>query len=144
MILKLIIFIHIVAATIWTGGHLILSLTFLPKALSQNDFRIIETFESKYERIGIPSLLILVATGIYLATVYTENFWSFDFSIHFNKHIYIKLILLICTIALAIHARFFLIPKRALKPLSYHIILVTIVSVLFVFVGFSARTGGLL
>jgi len=144
MILKLIIFIHIVAATIWTGGHLILSLTFLPKALAQNDFRIIETFESKYERIGIPSLLILVASGIYLATIYTDNFWAFDFSIHFNKHIYIKLILLICTIALAIHARFFLIPKRALKPLSYHIILVTIVSVLFVFVGFSARTGGLL
>lgn len=144
MVLKLIIFIHIVAATVWTGGHLILSLTFLPKALAQNDFRIIETFEAKYERIGIPSLFILVASGIYLTTVYTHNFWSFDFSIHFNKHIYIKLILLICTIALAIHARFFLIPKRALKPLSYHIILVTIVSILFVFVGFSARTGGLL
>lgn len=79
-----------------------------------------------------------------MATVYTTNFFAFDFSDHYNKHVYIKLILLLCTIALAIHARFVLIPKRDLKPLSYHIILVTLLSVVFVFVGFSVRSGGLL
>ncbi|WP_062061438.1 CopD family protein [Aquimarina longa] len=142
--LKLIIFLHIIAATIWTGGHLILSLTYLPKALKHNDFSIIESFESKYERIGIPSLITLVITGIYITTVYTPDLFEFDFSDHYTKHIAIKLGLLLCTIALAIHARFFLIPKRKLKPLAYHIIAVTIISVLFVFVGFSARSGGLL
>ncbi len=144
MLLKLVIFLHIVCATIWTGGHLILALTFLPKALKKNDFGIIEQFESKYERIGIPSLIILVITGIYMATIYTTNFFEFDFSNHQNKHIYIKFILLFCTIALAIHARFFLIPKQNLKPLAYHIALVTLLSVAFVFVGFSLRSGGLL
>jgi putative copper export protein len=144
MLLKLVIFLHIICATIWTGGHLILTLTFLPKALKKKDFTIIEQFESKFERIGIPALLILVITGIYMATVYTTNFFAFDFSDHYNKHVYIKLILLLCTIALAIHARFVLIPKRDLKPLSYHIILVTLLSVVFVFVGFSVRSGGLL
>jgi len=144
MVLKLVIFTHIIAATIWTGGHLTLALGFLPKALKNNDFKIIESFETKFEPIGIPALLVLVASGIYMAMVYTTNFFAFDFSDHYNKHIYIKLILLICTIALAIHARFVLIPKRNLKPLSYHIILVTLLAVVFVFVGFSARSGGLL
>ena len=144
MLIKLVIFLHIICATIWTGGHLILTLTLLPKALKKKDFTIIEQFESKFERIGIPALLILVITGIYMATVYTTNFFAFDFSDHYNKHVYIKLILLLCTIALAVHARFVLIPKRDLKPLSYHIILVTLLSVVFVFVGFSVRSGGLL
>lgn len=144
MFLKFIIFLHIICATIWTGGHLILCLGFLPKALKKDDFSIIEQFESKFERIGIPALIILVITGIYMATIYTNNFFNFDFSNHQNKHIYIKFILLLCTIALAIHARFFLIPNKQLKPLSYHIILVTLLSVVFVFVGFSLRSGGLL
>lgn len=142
--LKWIIFIHIISATIWTGGHLILSLAYLPKAIKHNDFGIIESFESKYESIGIPSLVILVITGIYITTVYAPGLLDFDFSDHYTKHITIKLGLLLCTIALAIHARFFLIPKRKLKPLAFHIIAVTIISVLFVFTGFSARSGGLL
>lgn len=144
MLLKIVIFVHIICATIWTGGHLILTLGFLPKALAKNDFSIIEQFESKFERIGIPALFLSLVTGIYMAIVYTTNFFAFDFSDHHNKHVYIKFILLLCTIVLAIHARFFLIPKRKLKPLSYHIILVTLLAVTFVFVGFSARSGGLI
>ena len=144
MVLKLVIFTHIIAATIWTGGHLILSISFLPKALKKNDFTIIEQFEEKFERIGIPALLILVISGIYMAIVYTTGFFEFDFSDHYTRHVIIKLILLIFTIILAIHARFVLIPKRDLKPLSYHIILVTLLAVVFVFVGFSTRSGGLL
>lgn len=142
--LKLTIFIHIICATIWTGGHLILSLAYLPKALKLNDFSIIESFESKYERIGMPALIILAITGIFMAAIYAPNLFLFDFSDHYTKHITIKLGLLLCTIGLAIHARFFLIPKKKLKPLSYHIIGVTILSVLFVFVGFSMRSGGIL
>jgi len=144
MLLKLVIFLHIICATIWTGGHIILTLGFLPKALKNKDFSIIESFESKFEPIGISALVISVITGIYMAVVYTTDFFAFDFSDHHNKHIYIKLILLLCTIALALHARFVLIPKRDLKPLSYHILLVTILAIAFVFVGFSARSGGLL
>ncbi|MFC5048457.1 CopD family protein [Aquimarina hainanensis] len=141
--LKIVIFIHIISATIWTGGHLILALTFLPKALRNNDFKIIESFETRYERIGIPSLFILVITGIYMTTIYAPDLFTFDFENHFIKHILIKLGLLLCTICLALHARFVLIPKQKLKPLAYHIIAVTITSVLFVLVGFSLRSGGI-
>ncbi len=144
MIFKLIIFIHIIAATIWTGGHLILSIVYLPKALKKNDFSIIEAFESKYEPIGMPSLLILIITGVYMTTVYAPDFFSLDFESHYIRHIFIKFGVLLATICLAINARFFLIPNKKLRPLAAHIIAVTLLSVIFVFTGFSMRSGGLL
>ncbi|RKN79350.1 CopD family protein [Ulvibacterium marinum] len=144
MFLKIVIFIHIVAATIWTGGHLVLTLGFLPKALKQRDFGIIENFESKYEPIGMPALLILVVTGVYMTVHYAPDFFKMDMADHYTRHLVFKFILLIFTLALAVHARFFLIPQRRLKLLAIHILAVTIIAVLFVFTGFSARSGGLL
>lgn len=144
MFLKIVIFIHIVAATIWTGGHLVLTLGFLPKALKQRDFGIIENFESKYEPIGMPALLILVVTGVYMTVHYAPDFFKMDMANHYTIHLVFKFILLIFTLALAVHARFFLIPQRRLKLLAIHILAVTIIAVLFVFTGFSARSGGLL
>lgn len=144
MFIKLIVFIHILSATIWVGGHLILSLTYLPNAVRQNDYSLIEDYESRFERIGIPSLLLLLATGIYLITVYAPDLFRFDMSDHYTRHIVIKLILFLATLILAIHARFFLIPKRKIKSLSYHIIAVTLIGIAFVLVGMSARMGGIL
>ena len=144
MILKSIIFIHILAATIWTGGHLVLALGFLPKALKQNDFGIIEAYESRYEPIGLPSLLILVLTGIYMTAFYSPDVLNFEWQDHYTRHILLKFGLLLLTIILAVHARFFLIPKKSLRPLAVHIIAVTILAVLFVLLGFSVRSGGIL
>lgn len=144
MVLKGIVFIHILAATIWAGGHLVLALGFLPRALRRRDFSIIEGFESRYEPIGLPSLLILILTGFYMAFVYTPDFFLLDWQDHFTRHILIKFGLLLLTLGLALHARFFLIPKKALRLLAVHILLVTGLAVLFVLVGFSARSGGIL
>lgn len=144
MLIKSIIFFHILAATVWTGGHLILSLGFLPAALRKNDFSIIEAFELRYERIGIPALIILLVTGIYMTTFYAPELFEFDWSDHYSRHILLKYGALLATIALAIHARFFLIPSRKLKPIAVHIVAVTILAVCFVFLGFSARSGGIL
>jgi putative copper export protein len=144
VLLKLVVFIHILSATIWVGGHLILSITYLPNAVKQNDYSLIEAYESRFERIGIPALLLSLATGIYLITVYAPDLFQFDLSDHYTRHIVIKLILFLSTIILAVHARFFLIPKRKIKPLSYHIIAVTLIGIAFVLVGMSARMGGIL
>ena len=144
LFIKIIIFLHILCATIWAGGHLILSIGYLPSALKKNDFSIIESFESRYEPIGIPSLVILLITGIIMTIHYAPDFLQFDLSDHHARHIFIKFILLIATVILAIHARFYLIPKRNLKNLSWHILLVTLIALLFVFTGFSVRSGGLL
>ncbi|MFS4417942.1 CopD family protein [Maribacter sp. 2307ULW6-5] len=142
--LQALVFLHLIAATIWTGGHLILALRYLPKALKKKDFGIIEAFEKQYEPIGLPSLLVLAATGIYFATQYAPDFFVLDLGDHHTRHVAIKLGLLLATVLLALHARLVLIPKRALQPLAVHIIAVTVLSVAFVFVGFSARSGGLL
>ncbi|MBT8209942.1 MAG: CopD family protein [Eudoraea sp.] len=144
MVLKSIIFIHILAATVWTGGHLILSIGFLPKALKNKDFGIIEWFESRFEPIGLPALLILILTGIYITTVYAPDFFQLSWQDHYTRHILLKFGLMLLTLLLAVHARFFLIPKKALIPLAIHIIAVTLFSVLFVLLGFSARSGGIL
>ncbi|WP_272149083.1 CopD family protein [Tenacibaculum aiptasiae] len=139
---SLLIFVHIIAASIWVGGHLILAIRFLPKALKKNDFSIVENFEKAYEPVGLPALLALVISGISLALIRVPELANwFTLESYFSKHIILKLVLLATTLALAIHARFFLIPKRKLKPLAAHIILVTLVSILFVLVGVSFRTG---
>lgn len=138
----ILVFIHIIAASIWVGGHLILAIRFLPKALKKNNFSIIENFEKAYEPIGLPALLTLVVTGLWLTFIRLPNFTDwFTFQEHFSKHILLKLFFLLTTLGLAIHARFFLIPKKKIKLLAIHIVLVTLVAVFFVLVGVSLRTG---
>lgn len=68
-----IILIHIIAAAVWTGGHLVLAIGFLPKALKDQDPGIIDFFESSYKRIRIPALLFQVITGFYLIHYYASD-----------------------------------------------------------------------
>ena len=68
-----IILIHIIAAAVWTGGHLVLAIRFLPKALKNQDPDIIDFFESSYERIGIPALFLQIITGFYLVHYYASD-----------------------------------------------------------------------
>ena len=44
MIIPFIILFHIIAAAIWTGGHLVLVIEFLPKVLKNQDPGIIDFF----------------------------------------------------------------------------------------------------
>ena len=49
----ILLIIHLISATIWVGGHLILLLGFLPKALKHKKFlSFISRFEKTYEPIG--------------------------------------------------------------------------------------------
>ena len=140
--MKWLILLHVLGATIWAGGHLILSLVFLPQALKQKDISIILNFESHYERIGIPALLTQVITGICMALIYVPfSEWG-NLSTSHHVYLWIKLGLLISTMALGIHARFFIIPKLTVEKLSLlamHIILVTIIAVALVITGLSFR-----
>jgi putative copper export protein len=143
---KYIILLHILGATIWTGGHLILSILILPKALKNKSVKIIQDFEEPYEKIGIPALIVQVLTGIYLSynMLPDVSLW-FSFIPGIPTFVGYKLILLLLTILLAADARLRIIPRldeKNLSVLAWHIIPVTIISVLFVLVGVSFRTGG--
>lgn len=141
---KILLILHTLGACVWVGGHLILALTILPKSLKLKDPEIISTFESMFERIGIPSLIIQVVTGLRLAMISLPIREWFDFSNTISALISIKIILLLLTVMLAVHARFFIIPKLdadKLSMLGWHIAGVTVISVLMLLTGLSFRIG---
>ena len=90
-----ILIFHLLAATIWVGGHLFLAIRILPEALKKKDASILKNFKSKFEPVGMPSLLVLLITGILMAYHYNVTFTKwFSFSNAIEKVISIKLILL--------------------------------------------------
>ncbi len=141
---KYSILVHVLAACVWTGGHLVLAFSILPDILRNKNIPALMQFESKFEKIGIPSLILLVASGFYQALNQLEFSKWFDFSDHISRHISIKILLIVGIVILALHARLKLIPqgdKVPLKFLASHIYLVTLLSVLLVVVGISFRFG---
>jgi putative copper export protein len=141
-----LIFIHILSATIWTGGHLILSLVILPKALIKNDPEIIKSFEASFEKLGILALIFQVLTGLHMAAVLIKPSQWFAFSNPAEAAIGLKLIFLGILILTAIHGRLLVFPKMQpgkMKLMAGHILFVTLISVLMVLFGVSYRTGGM-
>ncbi|MEI6894983.1 MAG: CopD family protein [Colwellia sp.] len=143
----LLLLLHILAATIWTGGHIVLSVVVLPKVLRDRSPEALLSFESVYEKIGMPALIIQVITGLMLAYRMVPDFsqW-FDISNPVSQAIMAKLALLTLTLGFAIDARLRVIPNLSpstLKVMAWRIIPVTIFSIMFVIVGVSFRTGWL-
>ncbi len=141
-----LLLLHLLGAAIWTGGHLVLALGVLPAALRHRDAAAIQAFESRFERIGIPALLIQVVTGVMLLGRYFPE-WSLilDWANPMARAGLLKLGLLALTLGLALDARLRIIPKLSkdnLTALAWHIIPVTIMSVAFVYIGLRFRFGG--
>jgi putative copper export protein len=147
MLFKLLVILHTLGATVWVGGHLVLAVTVLPKALRSCDPDRIHQFEEHFEGFGLAALLLQVITGLWLTWIYFPGFQNFlAFDSYLSTYIGIKLLLLLGTLALAVHARFFIIPnltRENLNSLAYHIVGVTTLAVLFVIVGVGIRLGGL-
>ncbi len=142
MILKIAIIVQIIAATICTGGPLVLASRCLHKALKKDDFQITKGSDSQFEPIGLPSLLVLVVAGIYFTMEDASGFFDLDINRHYTKHNTLKLGLLFSTVLLALHARLVITPKKVLKALAVPISAATLLSVLFVVVGFSSKSRG--
>ena len=142
--MTLLIILHTLGATIWVGGHLILSLSVLPEAWRKKDYRIIQAFEEKFERIGIPALLLQVITGLWMAAKYLPFSQWLNLDQASSSLIGIKLLLLLLTILLAVHARFFILPKmddKKIPFLAVHILSVTLLGILLLITGLSFRLG---
>lgn len=143
----IVLLLHILAATIWTGGHIVLSVVVLPKVLRERSPEQLHNFESVYEKIGMPALIIQIITGLFLAQRLLPDITQwFNLANPVAHGIMLKLILLALTVGFAIDARFRVIPTLSpsnLTVMAWHIIPVTIFSILFVFVGVSFRTGWL-
>jgi len=137
--------LHLLGATIWTGGHLVLAVRILPRALRERKAATIQEFEGAFERLGLPALVLQVLTGLALAhrLLGSPTNWLGDGGM--ARMVQLKLLFLLGTIALAIHAKTKLIPNLRddnLAALAWHIRLVTVLAVLFVLAGANLRLGG--
>ena len=95
----------------------------------------------------MPALITQIVTDIYLAlNIESDVLNWFNVDNRVTNVILIKLALLTLTTCFAINARFRVIPnlnESNLALMGWHIRAVTIISILFVFVGVSFRTGWL-
>ena len=141
----IVLSLHILGATVWAGGHLVLAVTILPNALRQHRATTVSEFEQRFERIGLPALAVQIVTGLWLAEHLLGSPANWFDGNSVARTVQVKLGLLVITVGLAIHARFSVIPRLSdatLPTLAWHIRIVTLAAVLFVLAGASIRFGG--
>lgn len=140
--MKWLILMHVLGASIWVGGHLVLSIGFLPRALKEKNISVITGFERGFEPIGIPALLTQIITGLWMASIYISPAHWFSLATLHHQYLWIKIGLVLATLGLAIHARFFIIPKlttQNLPAMAFHIVMVTVLAVGLLLTGLSFR-----
>jgi uncharacterized membrane protein len=141
---KYVLLLHVVGATIWTGGHIVLCTTVLPKALRHKALGALLEFEAMFERIAMPALAAQALTGLWMAHHFIASKEALVWSNPVLRLVVTKLVLLLATVALAVHVRLRIMPglnQARLNAFAVHIILVTVLSVLFVVTGLSFRVG---
>lgn len=142
---KYVLVLHILSATVWTGGHLVLALALLPKILRERSVADLLAFESAYEKWGMAALMIQVLSGLWLAYTLIPDIGSWFTADNFvTRLILLKLTLLALTLAVAMDARLRVIPRLSadtLPAMALRIRLITTLGVAFVIVGTTFRTG---
>ncbi|MCI9843468.1 CopD family protein [Flavobacterium pectinovorum] len=143
-----LLIIHLLCAAIWVGGHILLCVAYLPKALKEKDPDIILNYEKKYEPVGMTSLFLLVITGILMAYKYgvTIDYW-FQFATPIERVVSSKLVLLFLTAGFALSAQFRVLPKLKTNPdtlpeMAFHIVSVTTIGIVMLIFGSFIRFGG--
>lgn len=144
---QIVLIFHLLAATVWIGGHLFLAIRYLPEAMKKKDASVLINFKDKFEPVGLPSLLTLLITGILMAYHYDVTFthW-FSFSNGIEKVVSTKLLLLFISVGMAINAQLFVFPKIKsdnLRPVAFQIIAITVIGVAMLVLGSWVRIGGL-
>lgn len=138
--------LHLTGAAVWVGGHLVLALGVLPAALRARDPGPVTAFEARFERLGLAALALQIATGLVLSLrILPDPAMWFDADQPLARAVLLKLALLIATLALALHARLFVLPglaPRRLPLLAAHIVGVSVLSLGFLLAGVSFRFGG--
>jgi len=106
----LLTWIHLTSATIWVGGSLFIGAVLAPilKTMSfslEERLQIMIKVGRKFKKIAIPSLIILIVTGIYNSVPFFNNY-EMLFSTNYGNLLTIKIILVIAIIiAYIIHIR---------------------------------------
>ncbi len=150
--MALVLFLHVLGACIWVGGHLILAIRFVPQTWRSQDAAALLAFEQKYEPLGMAALGMQIATGLHLAWAYSSDMAQWFDSDAAPLHIIgYKLMVLLLTALVAAHARFRVIPQLHRQPqgagvrfFCLHVLTVTLLAVTFVYLGVAFRFGAVL
>ena len=141
-----LLILHLLGSAVWVGGHLVLAFGILPEVLKKKDPEILLNFERKFEKIGIPALLIMVISGVWMAYQFGVGVSRcFQFADPIETVISIKLLLLFCTVLFALSANIFVLPKLSaakLPLMAFHIISVTALGIAMLILGSFVRYGG--
>ncbi|MDO4894577.1 hypothetical protein [Moraxella sp.] len=140
-----VLFLHLIGASIWVGGHLYLLIRVMPPILKTGDVKAFLAFEQSYEPLGMTALAIQVVTGLYMVHRYLPD-WSMliDGRAGVLGHLVLaKLFWLLLTLITALHARFFVVKKlingshtpNTLTIMYVHVILICLWSLAFVATG---------
>ena len=73
-VFPLLVIVHALAATVWTGGHLVLDLGLFPRALRAQSAAQVRAFEEVFEPLGLTALAIQVLTGLGMDWIYLPGF----------------------------------------------------------------------
>ena len=144
-----LLILHLLGATIWVGGHILLCVIILPQVWKEKAMEKLFNFESRYEWIGMPALLMMLITGVRMAYLYNVKWTSwFAFETPIERVISLKLSLLIGIVLLALSAQFYVLPRlktdsEKLPLMAFHMIAVTLISLAMLILGSFVRYGGL-
>jgi len=142
-----LIVLHLLAACVWLGGHVVLAALLFGSALDGRNPDTTYRIESLYDKLGMSALLGLIMTGLLLAYLHLPDFSKWlAFDSPMGRLIGVKLILLVVTLSLALDLRgrmFARVGSAGLASLRLHIVLITLVSAASVFMGASFRIGWL-
>ncbi len=106
----IITWIHLVSAAVWVGGSLFLGVVLAPilKKMSmplEERLQIMIKVGRRFNRIAVPSLIILIATGLYSSYPLLSN-PGILLSTSYGSYLVIKILLVIALIiAFAVHVR---------------------------------------
>jgi putative copper export protein len=101
---------HLIAASIWVGGSIFIGIVLAPLLKTISDsiegrLSIMIRVGRKFNKIGVPSLIVLIVTGIYNSTGFIVN-PSMILSSSYGVVLLIKIILVILLIiTFAVHVR---------------------------------------
>lgn len=106
----LIMWAHLIAASIWVGGSIFIGIVLAPLLKTISDsiegrLSIMIRVGRKFNKIGVPSLIVLIATGIYNSVGFIVN-PSMILSTSYGVVLLIKIILVILLIiTFVVHVR---------------------------------------
>jgi len=139
--LKILVFLHIIAATIWAGGYIILTITILPKSIRQKSTDLIHNFNKSFHTLSMIALGFQVITGFRLATLLLPMSKWAEFGNPVALGINTKFFLLILTIIAIIIEKVYLKKSKGIRLIAVLIVFITIISLIFIYTGISIRIG---